>query len=427
MYASARTGRPAHILFVSYLAPPTDLPPARRTSSLRDAFGRCGVRTTILSSTVSGESASEDDDGVVRAADVRACIRGTHRVLDRPGMRVISGRSRRRLTRLIVPDSTVLSWAPAALVKAFAIARRDRPDVVITTSPPESTHLIGLALRRLGLEWIADLRDGWTFEAPLARPYFRRLDRTLERLIVRSAACVTAASGPLASDLARTGGPGARVIDVPNGFDPRAIEHGTDERGLLDPERFSLIYTGTGRLDGKDPIPFLGALARFLEERPRLRGKLEVVFAGNFLPEEAAAMQAPSLLDTVRFVGRLSHQRAVGLQRSGDGLLLITTAGVRSIATGKLYEYVAARKPILALAEGSAAAALLQQAGGHIIAPPDNEGRILQALGAYFDAWVHKGRLYEYDSGFDLTPYTTDQIGRRLLDLLVELGALRRR
>jgi glycosyltransferase involved in cell wall biosynthesis len=245
-----------------------------------------------------------------------------------------------------VPDTTTLSWMPAALSRVATLLRSDRPDAVVSISPPESTHLVGLALHAAGVSWIADLREGWTFEPPTRRPYLGFLDRALERTVVRRADVVTAATGPLVTHLARVSRSSTRVVEVANGFDPRSMERASDERSSLDQSRFSLVYTGTGILDGKDPRPFLRALQQLLAQEPSLRRELEVVFAGNFTREEVDAMLAPELGGVARFLGRVEHRRALGLQRAADGLLLITTRGATSIATGKIYEYLAAGKPV---------------------------------------------------------------------------------
>src|SRR5918996_3060987 len=149
-YASARHGGPAHVLLVSYLFSPVDLPPARRAKSLRDTFAELGVRTSVLTSTVSGKPPLGEDAFVVRAPDLRAGIAGQHLTLGRPGMRAVSPPGRRLLTRLLVPDTTTLSWMPAALTRVATLLRSDRPDAVVSISPPESTHLVGLAFHAAG-------------------------------------------------------------------------------------------------------------------------------------------------------------------------------------------------------------------------------------------------------------------------------------
>lgn len=416
--------RPPHLLLVSYVFPPADVSAVRRVVALRRAFDDLGIRTSVLTSAVSGRRPDDVEAGIVRAADLRTRLPTQYQVLvgqkDGPIVRT----SPRWWTRLAVPDITAVSWGPGALREAIGIVKRDRPDAVFTTSPPESVHLVGLALRRLRVPWIADLRDGWTFEAPAPRPYARWLDRGLERLVVRSADRVTAVTEPLAEYLRYRYGADGRVVHLSNGFDPRALREASDERHMLDPSRFSLVYTGSGGMDGKDPRPFLSALARLLDERPEVASTLEVVFAGTFASDEIAAMNAPDLRGIVKFVGSLEHRRAVGLQQAADGLLLITSLAFAHVATGKLYEYLAARKPIFALASRNAATEILERAGGHVLAPPENPLAIFEPLRLFLDERNRARGRYSPARDFDLDQYAFPRVARRLLDSLAEISAI---
>lgn len=418
--------RSPHVLIVSYLFPPADVSSVRRAVAFRDAFKRLGVRTTVLTSAVSGAAPADRHSGIVRAGDLRERVGSQYQVLAGSKEGAVTRAAPRRWTRLFVPDVTALSWAPAAILRARGLVARDRPDAAFTSSPPESVHLVGLALGTLGIPWIADLRDGWTFEPPTPRPYARPLDRALERLVVRSAARVTAVTPQLVEYLERAYGLNGRVVHLTNGFDPERSARASDERSTLDESRFSLVYTGSGGMDGKDPRPFLRALARLLGEQPAFREQLEVVFAGTFTTEETDAMRADPLRGVVRVLGRVEHRRALGLQRAADGLLLITSVGVSHVATGKLYEYLAAERPMLALASGNAAEEIVARAGGHVTAPPDDEGAILEAVRRYVGTWVATRRRYVPDPRFDLGAYSLPRVACRLLDLFVEIGAFQR-
>ncbi len=414
----ART-RP-HILIVSYLFPPTDASAVRRAAGLRAGLEQLGVRTTVLTSTLNGPP---PDRAVIAASDLRTRMGASRRMLTRPDSAPIQT-PRRRVTRLAVPDSAAFSWLPTALLEARGLMRRDPPDAVFTTSPPESVHLVGIFLRRAGVPWIADLRDGWTIEKPIERPYMRRLDDELERAVLTRADLATAVTAPIAADLRTRFGLGERAIHLTNGFDPDALEAATDERSTFDPERFSLVYTGSGGIDGKDPRPFLAALAQVVAARPELRDRLEVVFAGSFTEDESAAMRAPELEPIVRSLGRVPHERALGLQRESDGLLLITSVGATYVANMKLYEYLAAGKPMLALADRNAAVELLARADNHTMAPPDDPDAIVRALDAYLQRWMLSGESYAVSADFDLDEYTYPRIAERLLGLLTEVSAI---
>jgi glycosyltransferase involved in cell wall biosynthesis len=409
----ARNPTAPHVLLVSYLFPPSSRSGAQRTAAFRNSLEDLGLRTTVLTSTVSGDSPDDEARSVVRAKDARSA----------PSLQGAVGteRGRRWWSRLIVPDATVVSWGPAAAKAATSILRHDRPDVVFTSSPPESVHVLGLLLSGCGVPWVADFRDGWTFEPPTLRPYLTGVDGALERFVVNRADAVTAATAPLADQLRRRGR-NRRVFHLTNGFDPTLVAAVSDEHSTLDPGRFSLVYTGTGGLDGKDPRPFLRALQVALAEQPELSEKLEVVFAGNFTGPEIAAMDAAPLRGVVRTLGHVPHLRALGLQQAADGLLLITSVQKSHVATSKIYEYLAARKPILGLADRNAAATLLAGAGPHTLAAPEDEGQILAALRTYLERWMVRREPFESD--FDLEPFTFPHVAQRLADLFVEIGTI---
>ncbi len=132
----------------------------------------------------------------------------------------------------------MVAWAPYAYLKALRLNARERFDCVITSSPPESVHFVGRALRRRGVPWVADLRDGWTFE-PI-RPGFptglqRRYDERLERRWLGDADAVVAVSRPAADDLRDRLGLDPKLI--PNGWDPDLADRARPDRRGGSPAR----------------------------------------------------------------------------------------------------------------------------------------------------------------------------------------------
>ncbi len=124
----------------------------------------------MLTSAASGEGEIEGAEAVVRTKDALTSAlnwrRGQFAALG--GSSPDTYKPPSRLASVVVPDLSLGTWLPFALPAALGLARRRRFDCVLTSSPPPSTHLIGLALRRRGIPWIAELRDGWTFEPPHA-------------------------------------------------------------------------------------------------------------------------------------------------------------------------------------------------------------------------------------------------------------------
>jgi glycosyltransferase involved in cell wall biosynthesis len=254
---------------------------------------------------------------------------------------------------------------------------------VITSSPPESVHAVGRALSRRGVAWVADLRDGWTFE-PI-RPSFptraqRRLDEALERRWLTAADEVVCVSRPVASDLVARLGIEARL--VPNGWDPdlaqseQRVDEATD---LLDRERVSLLYTGRFGSYGRDPAPLIRALAELARSAPETASQLELVLAGPLTPAEADLMRTDVSPARIVVVGSLPRSTALALQRSADALLLLASPRRTQLLNFKLFEYLAAERPILALAAGTEAGRVVAELGGETV-PADDVPAIVTAL-----------------------------------------------
>ncbi len=245
--ASGPTGGRS-VLVVAQIAPPSSLVAARRVAATAKYLGRAGYAVTVLTSRASGEGEIEGAQRVVRTKDALTSglnwRRGHFAALE--GRADADYKPPSRLASVVVPDLSLATWLPFALPAARSLAREHRFDCVLTSAPPPSTHLIGLALRRRGIPWIAELRDGWTFEPPHAPWPLRaqhRIDDAMERRVLTRADAVLAVTRPIVEDLRERLGLDARLIT--NGYDPEdeaQDAEGDDSR--LNPERHSLVHTG---------------------------------------------------------------------------------------------------------------------------------------------------------------------------------------
>jgi glycosyltransferase involved in cell wall biosynthesis len=285
--------------------------------------------------------------------------------------------------RLLVPDENV-SWNLTAIPAATRIVKHEGIDAVITTSPPNSIHLVGASVKRLtGVRWVADLRDSIA-----AHPHRRteslavRAKETtaagIARLVAGSADAIVAAADAIA-DEARSLEPEAPVTTISNGCDFDDFAGLEYHRG----ERFTITHAGSF-FGSRDPKPFLQALAD---------SKLDAVarFVGDFRPADREWAEGLGLGDRFELVPYASHHRALELQRSSDALLLlIPEAGGRGrgVLSGKVFEYLAAERPILAVVPPDGAAAeLIREVGSGVVAAPDDVGAIREALTGLHERW----------------------------------------
>jgi glycosyltransferase involved in cell wall biosynthesis len=276
--------------------------------------------------------------------------------------------------RFLLPDENV-SWNLTAIPAAIRIVRSEGIDVVLTTSPPSSVHLIGAAVRRAtGVRWVADLRD-----SVVAHPH-RHAERLVVRakeqgehvvakLIARSADAITCVSDAIADEM-RERAPRGPVFTISNGSDF------DDFAGLerYPSERFRLTHTGSF-FGKRDPRPFLTALAR-----SELRD-IVVRFLGDFRASDREWALGLELGDRLELIPYAPRRASLELQRDSEALLLlIPDAGGRGrgVLSGKVFEYLAAERPILAaVPPDGAAASLIREAGaGVVVAPEDVDGMV---------------------------------------------------
>jgi glycosyltransferase involved in cell wall biosynthesis len=369
------------ILVVTYFHPPFPGGGGARWLAIAKYLRRAGHDVRVITTSAHGSLPEDEAEGTVRTADL-AASGALRRVLRRPAIEAAAGGPNAKppptlLTRTFVPDPHLVSWVPTALAAARRAIRERDVDCLITSGPPESTHLVGLALRRSVGAWIADFRDGWSFE-PLRDPFptaaQRRLDLALERRVARRADAVLGATEPIARDLAER--LGADGVHVPNGWDPDLEEDvARAQPAPLEEDVVNLVHTGTMSGGwGRDPRPLLEALER-------AGGGLRLVLAGRLDTEEERLIRAPGLEGLVRHVGSVGRFEAVALQRRADALVLVTSRNA-SEATGKLFEYLASGRPVIALAEGNEAARIVNATGTGVTVAPDDPEAIGAALRA---------------------------------------------
>jgi glycosyltransferase involved in cell wall biosynthesis len=272
-------------------------------------------------------------------------------------------------------------WWPRALAACARAVREHHPDALLTTGPPHGIHLLGQLLHlRHGLPWVADFRDPWAAANWQARRRGLRgwWDRHCERLVMRTADVVIA-NAPRACAGLQAAYPQYRhkMVSITNGYDPENFPvTGTRPPG---DGRLTLLHAGE-LYAGRDPRPLLDALRELSVVHPLrlyLLGRSED--AGFDL---GAEIRRRGLEGAVEFSGQVSYGRAVAEMAAADVLLLLDTPGRRIGIPAKLYEYLGAGRPVLALAEpdGDTAWALRESGVLHRVAPLTDAARIKQAL-----------------------------------------------
>jgi len=282
--------------------------------------------------------------------------------------------------RLLLPDENV-TYNLTAIPAAIRIAREEGIDVVITTSPPPSVHFIGAAVKRAtGARWIADLRDSIVAHphrdsAKLSVRVKEHGVQAVASLVCRQADAIVAVSDAIGEEM-RARSPRGRVVTIANGSDFEDFVGLEYHRG----ERFRITHAGSF-FGKRDPRPLLTALARVDGVTAR--------FVGDF--RSADREWASAIMDRIELIPYAPHRKALELQRDSEALLLLIPEADgrgRGVLSGKVFEYLAAERPILGVVPPDGAAAdLIRATGAGVVVAPDDIDGIQRELVAMRDSW----------------------------------------
>jgi len=244
-----------------------------------------------------------------------------------------------------IPDARKF-WVKPSVNYLKSVLEKEMFDVLITTGPPHSLHLIGLELQKnLNIKWIADFRDPWTEigyhkKLKLTRSS-RQKHQSLESEVLNKADHIITTSYTTKAEFESKTTRPIRVIT--NGFDK------LQEKSITS-EDFEISHIGS-LLSGRSSDILWKAIAEILEDDPTFRNKLKIRLAGKISSEVKESIEELGLEKYLQIEGYVSHKEALELQNRASILLLleIDSLETRGIIPGKIFEYFAAKRPILAI------------------------------------------------------------------------------
>jgi glycosyltransferase involved in cell wall biosynthesis len=423
------------VLMIAYNFPPIASAAAQRARWLATHLPAYGWRVTVITPRDGTSWVLDPETAASLPADVEVHRTGSidpARVLRR-GRPPFSLSSRgtsppRVLDRLrewlLVPDARV-GWIPFSLREAL---RRSRSvDAILTTNPPASAHVAGaIAARITRVAWVADFQDPWSLPSfqhwrGRWRPW---IDGHLERAVLERADRVVATTGWLAGVLEARGA-GDRVRVVPNGFEP-------DEYPTASPDgtAFTLVHAGSF-YGPRSPEPLLAAVSAALREEPEMRGVLQVRLIGAEDAGNAAllatAIRRMNLEDVVERRGPVPRREALRAIRSAAAAAVVTDRleGGRGLVPLKVYEYLGAGRPVLALAPPDGEAARVVRAAGGVVADTSDTVGAAEAIIRLYRDWRSGDGSLRTDPSF-VDALRWDRLAARLAEILEEAAARRR-
>jgi len=273
--------------------------------------------------------------------------------------------------RLALPDEWV-TWYLGAVPAGRKIIRKERPDVIWSTFPIATAHLIGRALhRRSEIPWVADFRDSMTEEDyPTPRRKWKS-HRRLEGQTV--AACARAVfTTPGARRMYRERYPDVpdeRWAVIPNGFDERIFADVAPSSRRED-GRVQLVHSGLLYPSERDPRPFFAAVAALRDAGHVSAKDLRIVLrASGYEAYHKEQIREHGIEDIVGLERAVPYREALAEMMNADGLLLFQASNCNHQIPAKIYEYLRARRPILALTdpEGDTAGVLRGAGCGTVV------------------------------------------------------------
>lgn len=265
-------------------------------------------------------------------------------------------------------------WFPFGVWKGRQLLHQRRFDVIYSTSPTRTAHLIaGTLARRFGIPWVCDFRDPWL--DPTTEPRMRqalagntrvKFLRARERNILRTATRVILNTAPAKSDLARRYAEldPDRFEVLPNGYDEADFTGVSAARRTVPDGCLVLLHSGEIYPVTRDPYPLIDALASLVESGTIGANEVHLRFIGSGMALESESFRtwlaAHSMEQMVSIERRMAHEPCIAEMLAADVLLLLQcTVEANMQVPAKFYEYLRAGKPMLALAPAASATAQL--------------------------------------------------------------------
>src|ERR1043166_1424165 len=287
---------------------------------------------------------------------------------------------------LALPDRWA-SWLLGAVPVGLRMIRKYRPEVIWSTYPIATAHLIGLMLHRItGIPWLADFRDPMTDSGYPPDPARRRVYTWIERHAVNeSAHAVVTTPGTMRMYRERFPDlPASRFSIIENGFDEENFEQaGARSTGPISQDRpLVLVHSGTLYPSERDPRAFFAALSALLRSGRISAASLRVVLRATYHDAYIQPLiDQHGIGEVVHLAPPIGYQEALEEMLAADGLIVFQATNCNHQIPAKLYEYLRARRPILGLTDPLGdTAGVLRSAGIDTIAALDSEASIRERL-----------------------------------------------
>jgi len=328
--------------------------------------------------------------------------------------------------RMLVADP--IGWYPYAVSKGLEITKNSGVDVIYSTYGPSTSHLIASKLHKeTGIPWVADFRDLWSLDPRCSKIQpFQFLQEWLEKRVIKGCYNIITVEENAAKQLQAFHS--KEVVVIPNGFDSEDYK---EEVPLS--SKFTISHTGNITLVGREPyLPFLEAVYELQQEGRISPDNFEVRFFGGNV---AGFVSENSLLPAIKRLGIdqlvtvhdiVPYKECIKRQKESTTLLLLvrTDFAGKGVCTGKVFEYLGAGRPVLAVApKDGVVDQLLKTSGAGMVCSEKREIKLI--LAKWLDEFQKHGRITSHYSPRRevIANYTRREQTRRLAKELDEAAS----
>ena len=315
---------------------------------------------------------------------------------------------------LFIPDARKF-WIKPANQFLNHYLQNNAIDVIISSGPPHSTHLIGLSLKnKFQIPWLSDFRDPWTnidfYKDLKLTKIADQKHKKLENDVLVQSDIVLTIGKQLSKELKTLGAKRVEIIE--NGFDPQDFLDDTNHE--LD-EKFSIAHIGSFT-PSRNHLVLWKALSHLVDEQEEFKSKLEIKLIGKVDYSVLQSIKDFGLDTYLKKIEYVSHSEVIKHQKTSKLLLLMVnnTPNAKGIVTGKVFEYMASKRPILAIGpkDGDLGEILTRTSSG-IVCDYDNVENLSSTI------W----RIFKDDTKFEnnISLYSRVELTEKLVNLLNEV------
>ena len=263
-------------------------------------------------------------------------------------------------------------------------------ETIFTSGPPHSMHLIGLGLKKKHphLKWVSDFRDPWTnidfYKELMLSNFADKRHHKLEKDVLQSADAITVVGGSMKAEFeAKTKRP---VYLIPNGFDEEDVQLDDVEMD----QHFTISHIGTLN-SARNPKNLWKVLGELCRKDEGIKNALQIQLIGKVEDSVFHAIKEAGLEEQLKHISYLPHHEAIRKQQGSQVLLLLIndSPNAKGILTGKFFEYLAARRPILGIGpEDGDAAGLLTETGAGAMANYSDEEKMKSIVKQFYSHYL---------------------------------------